>query len=401
MSSVTSRNTTLEAVRGLAALLVVAGHARYALYATSGIPLDGRSKIEAFVLAPTSFGRVSVAVFFVLSGYLVGGQVLRQATRRTFNGRTYFIRRFSRLWFVLAGGVAFTAVLDGISRALFDNSYSGSQGRTTSSLPDMICNLAFLQRSRCEAYGTNESLWSIGLEFFYYMVFAAAVVAAVAAIDGSTRKALLCGTAAIAAVAVFGINLILFAPAWLTGALIAEIERRYGNRVRTLCRRRSFLITSSIMAVFGFLVSKVIPENDALIFVITGIFVAPLIMLLASVDPVPKKIGRRIVLGLASVGEWSYTLYIFHLPLAFFFGVVAAKMSLPVNPLFVYLLFVILPVCVYPFYLAIEARTPTIRRWLLQATEAKVAVSLKDDRSPAGLRHRLARRPRPEPRARQ
>ncbi len=364
-----AKNVTLEAVRGLAALLVVAGHARYALYSTAGIPLEGRSKWEQVLLLPSTFGRVSVALFFVISGYLVGGQVLRQVSAGKFDGRAYVVKRFSRLWPVLAGGIAFTAAVDALSRAFFTNAYTASQGRFTSSFETLLCNAAFLQHSRCHTYGTNESLWSIGYEFFYYMVFALAVVAWFGLIDMSFRRSAVALAFAVGAIAMFGLNLFLYAPAWLIGAAVAQLHRRDTGKIRRLCENRINVALSLLMAVCGLLVSKVVRENLPVIFLLTGLLVAPAILVFASVDPVPRRLGRRAVIRLARVGEWSYTLYMFHLPLAFFLGVVAFAVGVPANPGTVYALFLILPVLVYPFFLLVEARTPRIRSYLLKITE--------------------------------
>jgi peptidoglycan/LPS O-acetylase OafA/YrhL len=54
--------------------------------------------------------------------------------------------------------------------------------------------------SRCEAYGTDESLWSLGYEFWFYALFGAGAVAVVAALRGRFTTAVLAGSAAIVCV---------------------------------------------------------------------------------------------------------------------------------------------------------------------------------------------------------
>ena len=93
-----SVNRSLEVLRGVAAVLVVLSHARLYPYMEAGLSISGRSTVEKLLLAPTSFGREAVATFFVLSGYLVGGQVLRQVRQQRFDPAVFLIKRLTRFW---------------------------------------------------------------------------------------------------------------------------------------------------------------------------------------------------------------------------------------------------------------------------------------------------------------
>ena len=67
-------NISLEATRGIAALLVVANHAFAALYSASNRSVDifnGRITQEFLLLAPMLFGKAAVGLFFLLSGYRI------------------------------------------------------------------------------------------------------------------------------------------------------------------------------------------------------------------------------------------------------------------------------------------------------------------------------------------
>ena len=84
-----------------------------------------------------------------------------------------------------------------------------------------------------------------------------------------------------------------------------------------------------------------------------------------------KNIFGRVVAQVARVGSWSYTLYIFHMPLLFFIGIAWASFALPANPLVAYgLFFAVLPIA-YMFYSLVEARTPQIRAFLVKVTEVR------------------------------
>src|SRR6202008_705345 len=62
------------------------------------------------------FSHHAVVVFFVLSGFLVGGKVLREmgSTERPFSPKRYFLDRFTRIYLVLIPVLLITALADGV-----------------------------------------------------------------------------------------------------------------------------------------------------------------------------------------------------------------------------------------------------------------------------------------------
>ncbi|HBU02685.1 MAG TPA: hypothetical protein DEB20_09195 [Acidimicrobiaceae bacterium] len=104
------RSTTLDGVRALAALAVVVYHCSSA----SGFARSAHGSKSVFVAVVGNFGNFGVAVFFVLSGYLLFREFVRKIL---FDGeRTplphYFERRFLRIypayWLALIGFVVVT-----------------------------------------------------------------------------------------------------------------------------------------------------------------------------------------------------------------------------------------------------------------------------------------------------
>jgi peptidoglycan/LPS O-acetylase OafA/YrhL len=118
-------------------------------------------------------------VFFVLSGYFVGGAVLRSGAN--FGWKSYLVSRLTRLWvvlipcLVLTWGVglivehyALEATL-GVSK---DDWHSGPKmGEYSVSLNTFIGNIFFLQTIAFPVFGFNGPLWSLANEFWYYMLF--------------------------------------------------------------------------------------------------------------------------------------------------------------------------------------------------------------------------------------
>ena len=96
-----NRNLVLDLIRGIAALLVMMGHLRASMFISNlelknSEQLSYSGKIFYFL---TSQGHNSVIIFFVLSGFLVGGSIIHN--KLIFNFKTYIIKRLSRLWIPL------------------------------------------------------------------------------------------------------------------------------------------------------------------------------------------------------------------------------------------------------------------------------------------------------------
>jgi peptidoglycan/LPS O-acetylase OafA/YrhL len=76
----------LDLMRGLAAIEVFLGHVRGGSFVEYGaLPLHQRTLLVAVIFGATRMGHEAVLVFFVLSGYLVFGQVLRRSLEGRFS----------------------------------------------------------------------------------------------------------------------------------------------------------------------------------------------------------------------------------------------------------------------------------------------------------------------------
>lgn len=172
------RNLWLDIIRGISALAVCLGHLRNVLLVDYGALVNPGILLKA-LYAITSFGHQSVMVFFVLSGYFVGGGVLRAGVK--FMWRDYLSSRLTRLWVVLIPCLVLTWCIDQIvnsyaplalSGSNFDIWHSGPKpGEYSASVPTFIGNLFFLQTILSPVFGSNGPLWSLANEFWYYMLF--------------------------------------------------------------------------------------------------------------------------------------------------------------------------------------------------------------------------------------
>jgi peptidoglycan/LPS O-acetylase OafA/YrhL len=303
----------LDILRGLAAILVVLGHSRSMLGDALGVGLTDAAW-QKVLLLPTSFAQESVSVFFVLSGYLVGGQVMREVSAGRFSWRIYLAKRLSRLWTVLIPGLVLTLVvgiLGGYTGAAW-----GKLARHGSLDPlSAVCNAAFLQEPRCSTYGSNDSLWSLAFEFWFYLIFAAATVAVVSLSRGVFMRASV-GVAIVAAcLLVFGPSLLTLIPSWLFGVVIAGIHVRWKEAgVPSWASVRGRPVTFALVAllVAGMLASNFLNPSRELRFVLVGLCAAPLVLYLAMGK---DKVRNRYAHLLARSGEVSFSVYVYHLPI--------------------------------------------------------------------------------------
>ena len=176
-----TRNLHFDLIRGLSALGVVASHLRNAMlvdYSESG----ARNPILALFYFITGLGHQAVIVFFVLSGFFVGGAILGRAD--SFSWKSYGIARLTRLWVVLVPALLLTAVFDSMTLAgapkaihgdWFEMWNSGPASAEAWTITPAVAlgNLFFLQTIACPVYGSNSPLWSLANEFWYYVAFPA------------------------------------------------------------------------------------------------------------------------------------------------------------------------------------------------------------------------------------
>lgn len=105
----TNHYFVFDILRGISALLVCANHLRSALFTSFGNLTHSNIFDRLFYFA-TSLGHQSVIVFFVISGFLIGGAIIKN--RNSFKTGSYSINRLTRLYTVLVPALLLTAVID-------------------------------------------------------------------------------------------------------------------------------------------------------------------------------------------------------------------------------------------------------------------------------------------------
>ncbi|WP_246625498.1 acyltransferase family protein [Modestobacter italicus] len=364
-----SHSRGLDVVRGVAAVLVVLGHSRDSLFSARDLD-QSASGVFRLLLIPTSFAQEAVAVFFVISGYLVGGQVLRQAREGRFHWGDYLAKRLSRLWTVLLPGLLLTLAVDSVSIGLDAVTVDAVGPDPSRDVGAAACNAVFLMPTRCESFGTNTSLWSLAYEFWFYVAFAAATTAWFAVVE---RRPLRLGAALLlfgAVVVIFGIEVLWLFPAWLVGVGVAGARLRLGadSRFEGWLARRAVLAwaaSASLLFVVA-LGSNLVQPTSYVGYPSVAIASVPLLWLCLGAGG--ERPRRWVSVG-EWVGGWSYSMYVFHRPLVVLAVVISRDWwngSQAFTTGAVYVLAVMVIALTYPLYWLTERHTWVIRNLALR-----------------------------------
>ncbi|WP_409290487.1 acyltransferase family protein [Peribacillus sp. SCS-37] len=159
----------LDLIRGLAAILVVMEHLSPLLFSYSN-----ESSIIQVLFMVNLLGGASVRIFFVLSGLFISRSIIRSFLDGKWSWASYLINRFSRLYVVLLPALLLTFTLDGLSSNLFNSHLNP----TNQSIFTFFGNLLFLQEIILPTFGSNHPLWSLSIEFWFYLIYPLLLLAA-------------------------------------------------------------------------------------------------------------------------------------------------------------------------------------------------------------------------------
>lgn len=175
----------LDALRWMSAMAVAVGHAAALVVAPdtgTSLPWTLAARLWHVIAAARD---PSVIVFFVLSGYLVGGNVVLR--RASFSWSSYLVARFSRIFVVLVPAVIFAVSVDVLAMTLFPASpvyFSvwppGALGLTplisSYNWQNLLSTLLAVTGLVGNEIGTTGPVWSLSLEWLFYFVFPMIVV---------------------------------------------------------------------------------------------------------------------------------------------------------------------------------------------------------------------------------
>lgn len=295
----------ISALRGLAALQVAASHLRAEIY-------PGLRTLEDPTLAYlglaffTGFAHQAVVVFFLISGWLVGGSLMNRFGKPQALAQ-YAIDRFTRLWTVLLPTLLLTLVVGLVIGAAAPGPMNFDPANEFSAA-SFVGNLFGLQTVTVPDFGGNYPLWSLAHETWYYIQFPLLLL--VIAGGGVLRRAA-AAAALILLLSTLRDMISLYFTLWLLGAAFSRIRIDCGNVVRGLL----LVLTLALFVYY-----RLRGNNDDLVpgsFVQDIVCSIPFLFLLASLQqqvdasaPAYVRANRVAVF----FSEFSFSLYVLHIP---------------------------------------------------------------------------------------
>ena len=355
-------------LRGIAAFVVLLEHWR-GVFFVNWPQVHHRNIALQLFYGSTKFGHQAVVVFFVLSGFLIGRTVLKDVAMGRWSTPRYAFHRLIRLQLVLVPALLLCWFWDATGIHLFSPSptYLGTSGipmlaynvANWSNLHIFLGNLAFLQTLLVPPFGSNNPLWSLANEFWYYVLFPCLVLLLA---PGSSRLRRSIAGIVLVAVALFIGWMLAGFFIWLLG--VALIFLPLPRRLQP--RRHSWFL----LLVFAFIFVQLVftyrwtwLESGLNTDYILSAFVAILLYLLLH-DPRPvSKLYRSAA---SHAAGFSYTLYLTHLPFLVFFAALLNHRVLPTPRNFILPIAILLLTLAYSYGIAMlfEHNTDRIRKKL-------------------------------------
>lgn len=289
----------LDTIRFISALIVLFTHSRNFFFLPwSELPLEDRSSLTFVFYLLGRLGHEAVIVFFVLSGFLVGGVGLERIFSKTFNISSYIVDRAVRILLPLITAI----ILYVLIRLMLGDPIC---------LITIIGNLFSLQGVCVESL--VDPFWSLSYEVWFYVFIAALGII----ISKRIYKQKFCG------IIIFFIVIVIFVSGlkahylliWLLGA------------VTYLSRPKKFNKWIFILSIIGFFFSVACwqissnsdslsfaykLENKGLIEVIMSLFFCLFIQHVILVRPT-NKLSLFIESCVGKLACFSYTLYLCHM----------------------------------------------------------------------------------------
>jgi len=347
--------------RGLAALVVAWAHLRAATFPAFGEVANPSLLFQAMAFS-SGFAYLAVMVFFVLSGWLVGGSFLnKMESDRAI--QHYAVDRVSRLWVVLVP-TFLVALLAGAVVGTIDPARVSFSASDPYSVTAFIGNMFGLQTILVPSFGENFPLWSLANETWYYVLFPLLVLV----FRGGSlvlRAAALLAIGAI--VQLITPEIIVYFSIWLLGAGFSRVKIETGPVLRW-----ALLVLIGGVAVL----IRLKGENEISTATFPQFLVFSLLFALFLSSMQFKRLPSPLLDRLDRIGRFfanfSFTVYVLHVPLIFVLVYLSSSLlgiaQLSPHILSHYLIFLgmflVLVVGGYFFHLPFEANTGRVRQWL-------------------------------------
>jgi peptidoglycan/LPS O-acetylase OafA/YrhL len=347
--------------RFAAAFAVLLTHARASVFVNwVDLPAENRTLLAYFLYMISRYGHEAVIVFFVLSGYLVGGKLIERVRHGSFDVARYATDRVSRIYVPYLPAL----VLSGAVWWFIGKSVS---------LSDFVLNIAQLQQVAARSFAGNDALWSLAYEFWFYVVGGAFALAC----TGRPTVRLPAMVIGVLALGIFVKLLPIYLICWIIGA-VAYAAGASARPSRDCILGLAFFIA-------GIALSQYAPHRISENFIPGGGFdakatplrqVAFLVMcigvafiLAACIHSSPQGVWARIERWGTALAAGSYTLYLTHYPVLLLcehFDPVKYAAMEPSAFISFGLRLSLSLIVAWGFYWLFEKRTPQVRAWMTE-----------------------------------
>jgi len=381
----------LDLVRGLAAIEVLLFHSYQLMFleqlpsASYGSEIVG---LYSMLWSISAHGPDAVIVFFVLSGYLVGGPALVRAGTGKFDRFDYLTARAARLYVVLIPALVLSLLFflsarhSGGWQTFVDTHQNLNEGVKLFAAGHgpgtALCNAVFLQTISCSMFAGNVALWSLSNEFWYYVLIFALL---------SVRKSSLWLLLVATIFGLFvlaehsdtlghhtGMKFAFYFGIWSLGMVV------YAVSAPILLWAAAFLL--GVAGALGAGRAGLLAHwavNDLLIGLVTA---AAIVAIGATKFDLPPflRFGKE-------TAKWSFSLYAIHYPVLVFFNVMSDNpRDFTLGSVGLDLIFTVpCLLLAVVFYLLFERRTDAVRVWIKRMWVKHIAAARRSEVLPDNL----------------
>ena len=315
------KDVAINAWRGIAALLVAYFHCRQVTWIGMQqfhrmSPAFDANTVISYLTFPIAWGSAGVPIFFVISGYCIHRAMARKLIAdpsTPLDAGNFLLRRFARIYPMLLAALLLTLALDTLSSTFIPVSHKINPF----DLRAFMVNLFSLQGIAGKTFGSNGALWTLSIEVQFYLVYPFLI--ALRRRIGMRGVLVSVGIVnVLSAVLLERHQIVVFTSywfAWAIGAWIAEAKARH-----ITARPRMGLIAAGI-ALAGCAAFSVAQYAAFQFWAI-----AFAVYLFAALDkPLRDNFAIR---SLSWIGEFSFSLYVVHLPIFVLLGSVLFRSAL-------------------------------------------------------------------------
>ena len=381
-----------------AAFLVVFSHVRSLVLTNYGAIVGHPTLLTKAIYFVAGLGHMAVVVFFVISGFLVGGRTIIKAANGRYIFADYAIHRIVRIYIVFLPALMLGFLLDKLGYLYFDTvgiyanhpvfhiwsvdyAIANRLGLTT-----ILGNLAMLQTILVHPLGSNGPLWSLANEWWYYVVFACGLSAWWYS-ERQLRAA--CLVAMVVLLGLLPLSITLWFTIWLLGAGVAVLERRWRGWPALVGMAMFVLVMATERVILQHMGSAGTEPTMWLQFLLDFVLALGFSLALLCAGNGRWSIGRLHPF----LASFSYTVYLVHFPAMVFLAAMSAQVigfgigEQPFAPALAFMaaLIAVLYLCACGVACITEWRTQQVRNWLYRQVGARgLALNVSGKRTYAG-----------------